>query len=75
MDWTRRGETLYAKMRSRRLGLFFRTRYILSLLRSLILSSVVELEVWATSLPSRIRRVWPKSSSWKSSVIQRLMMM
>jgi hypothetical protein len=65
----------HAKIRSRRLGLFFRTRYILSLLRSLTLSSVVELEVCVSTLPSRRRRVCEKSSSWKSSVIQRLMMM
>jgi hypothetical protein len=59
----------------RRLGLFLRTRYILSFLRSLTFSSVVELDVSVTSLPSRRRRVCAKSSSWKSSEIQILMMM
>lgn len=62
-------------MRIRRLGLFFRTKYILSLWRSLTLSSVVELEVCVSTLPSRRRRVCAKSSSWKSSVTQRLMIM
>ena len=44
-------------------GLFFRTRYIFSLLRSLTLSSVKELEFSVTRRPSRRRRVCPKSSS------------
>lgn len=62
------------KIHARRLGLFFRTRYILSFLLSFTLSSVWELEVWVTRRPWRIRLVCANSSSWRSSGMYSLMM-